>query len=118
MKDEEWINTRQDSTARRKTVPVPVSLVQPAKEALLEVPPSSRNADIYGELSALFPQPSPSAVPATTCPKCRHAAHADWCPNMASDNDCACTYDSNESRPEPVSIADMAEDVNRDRTSE
>lgn len=26
-----------------------------------------------------------------TCPDCRHQAHGEWCPNLASDNDCACT---------------------------
>lgn len=26
------------------------------------------------------------------CPKCYHAPHGNWCPNMASDNDCDCTY--------------------------
>lgn len=26
-----------------------------------------------------------------TCPDCRHAVHGEWCPNLASDNDCACT---------------------------
>lgn len=27
-----------------------------------------------------------------TCPRCRHALHRGFCPNMASDNDCSCTY--------------------------
>lgn len=27
-----------------------------------------------------------------TCPKCKHRAHGSWCPNMASDNDCSCTF--------------------------
>lgn len=31
---------------------------------------------------------------ARTCPKCRHASHDAVCYNMASDNDCACTFDS------------------------
>lgn len=27
------------------------------------------------------------------CPECGHAPHGNWCANMASDNDCSCTYD-------------------------
>ena len=28
-----------------------------------------------------------------TCPKCGHRAHGRACYNLASDNDCSCTYD-------------------------
>lgn len=45
------------------------------------------------------PQPLAAQAPAPasgdgTCPKCRHASHSTlgFCPNMASDNDCACTF--------------------------
>lgn len=63
--------------------------------------------DVTEAVADLLSQPTPTAEPkAGTCPKCRHAAHADWCPNMASDNDCACTYDSNEA--EPPRIEDMS----------
>lgn len=33
-------------------------------------------------------------MPIETCPKCRHAAHGNVCLNMASDNDCDCTFNS------------------------
>jgi hypothetical protein len=33
---------------------------------------------------------APAAQP-DRCPHCGHATHGDWCPNMASDSDCACT---------------------------
>jgi hypothetical protein len=52
------------------TAQVPVSLIERAKNALLEVPPSSRNADIYGELHTLLSQPSPSALPHFCTPGC------------------------------------------------
>ncbi|PZF11783.1 hypothetical protein [Curtobacterium sp. MCLR17_034] len=48
------------------TVQVPVSLIERAMIALLEVPPSSRNADIYGDLSAILSQPTLSAEPDRT----------------------------------------------------
>jgi hypothetical protein len=39
-------------------------------------------------------QPKPlDATDQNTCPRCRHAAHENTvCYNMASDNDCNCTY--------------------------
>jgi len=33
-------------------------------------------------------------VPVSSCPVCKHAPHGEWCPNMASDNDCSCTTPS------------------------
>lgn len=41
--------------------------------------------------NAVGERPCPGVL---TCPACRHAAHADVCFNPASDNDCACTFDS------------------------
>lgn len=37
-----------------------------------------------------------------SCPQCGHAPHGSWCANMASDNDCNCTYD-----PAAEFIADL-----------
>lgn len=44
------------------------------------------------DLRAALADAEPAEVP--RCPKCRHAPHGTlgFCPNMASDNDCACTY--------------------------
>jgi hypothetical protein len=49
-----------ESLTREHTVQVPVLLIERAKNALLQVPPSSANADIYGDLSALL-APAPTA---------------------------------------------------------
>lgn len=53
------------------TVQVPVSLIERAKDALLELPPSSRNADLYGELDAMRAQSTQAAEPEPTC-ACGH----------------------------------------------
>jgi len=50
-------------TVAEPTVQVPVSLIERAGNALLEVPPSSVNASIYSELHALLSQPTPTAEP-------------------------------------------------------
>jgi hypothetical protein len=47
------------------SVQVPVSLIKRAKDALFEVPPSSRNADIYSDLCALL---DPSTIRDVTPP--------------------------------------------------
>lgn len=46
-----------------------------------------------------------------TCPKCRHAAHETlaFCPNMASDNDCACTLGS-----DPMTTPERGRDALRE----
>lgn len=51
----------EEETMTEPTVPVPVSLIERAAKALLEVPPSSANASIYSDLSALLSQPTPPA---------------------------------------------------------
>ena len=52
-------------------------------------PVSSEVADAEA-VSAVLDEPEPS----DRCPECKHAPHTalGFCPNMASDNDCDCTY--------------------------
>lgn len=42
-----------------------------------------------------------AAAEVERCPRCRHAPHdgVGFCPNMASDNDCDCTYDAADVPP-------------------